>query len=167
MLGIGPVPSVPILAKELKAASNLAIFAGMGLDFTILVPLYRYCKIKRIDQVCDFQIDRRRLAEMPAGSHPGEELRQALRQLEPLPATIADALQTTSRLGGTVGIRWCSALVKPETPAALSAIREHPQLKGYLEPGAPPGYLLIKPRSNPDTFVRRCQALGFEVKVLA
>ena len=34
---------------------------------------------------------------------------------------------------------------------------------GYLEPGAPPGYLLLKSRSDPDNFVRRCRDLGFEV----
>jgi len=65
-----------------------------------------------------------------------------------------------------VDIRWCSALVKPESAAVLAAICEHPQLKGYLEPGAPPGYLLIKSRSNPDNFVRRCQDLGFAVHTL-
>jgi hypothetical protein len=48
----------------------------------------------------------------------------------------------------------------------LEALRGHPQLKGYLEPGAPPGYLLIKSRSAPDNFVRRCQELGFKVEML-
>ncbi len=33
---------------------------------------------------------------------------------------------------------------------------------GYLEPGAPPGYLLLKSRANPANFVRRCQELGFD-----
>jgi hypothetical protein len=35
-----------------------------------------------------------------------------------------------------------------------------------LEPGAPPGYLLLKSRSNPDNFVRRCQDLGFDVHTM-
>ena len=48
----------------------------------------------------------------------------------------------------------------------LAAIRAHPSLKGYIEPGAPPGYLLIKPQSDPDNFVLRCQTLGFNVKRL-
>ena len=52
--------------------------------------------------------------------------------------------------------------IKPESPEALAAIREHPRLKGYLEPGAPPGYLLLKSRSDPDNFVLRCRDLGFE-----
>jgi len=45
----------------------------------------------------------------------------------------------------------------------VSAIRQHPQLKGYLEAGAPPGYLLIKPSSYLDRFIQRCRALGFEI----
>jgi hypothetical protein len=65
-----------------------------------------------------------------------------------------------------IGIRWCSALVKPQEPETLTAIREHPKLKGYLEAGAPPGYLWIKSTSNPGNFVQRCQALGFEVRSL-
>jgi hypothetical protein len=104
--------------------------------------------------------------ERIAGSAPGEELREALRALDPLPPSVADLLATKSKVGGEVGIRWCSALVKPESPEVLAAIREHPQLKGYLKPGAPPGYLLLKSRSNPDNFVRRCQDLGFAVHTL-
>jgi hypothetical protein len=65
-----------------------------------------------------------------------------------------------------LGIRWCSALVKPENAEVLAAMREHPKLKGYLEAGAPPGYLLIKPMSRPDNFLRRCRELGFEVNAL-
>ena len=89
-----------------------------------------------------------------------------LRELEPLPPPVADLLATKSKVGGKVGIRWCSALVKPESAEVLAAIREHPKLKGYLEPGAPPGYLLIKSRSDPGNFVRRCQDLGFKVETL-
>jgi hypothetical protein len=83
-----------------------------------------------------------------------------------LPSTVADLLSTKPKAGGTVGIRWCCALVKPESPEVLAAIREHPQLKGYLEPGAPPGYLRIKSSSRPDHFVRRCQDLGFAAYTL-
>jgi hypothetical protein len=39
-------------------------------------------------------------------------------------------------------------------------------LRGYLEPKATPGCLLLKPDSNPDNFVHRCQGLGFKVEQL-
>jgi hypothetical protein len=86
--------------------------------------------------------------------------------LEPLPSSVADLMATKSKVGGKVGIRWCSALVKPESAEVLAAIREHPKVQGYLEPGAPPGYLLIKSRSDPGNFVRRCQDLVFKVETL-
>jgi hypothetical protein len=54
----------------------------------------------------------------------------------------------------------------PENEEVLEAVRKHPQLKGNLEPGAPPGYLLIKANSDPHNFVRRSQQLGFKVKSL-
>ena len=164
VLGMGPVPAPPSLAKEFKATSNLAVFAGAGLDFDTLVPLFRYCKIKRIDQLFEFQIDPRRLREGP--STAGTELREALTGLDPLPSTLATALQTESQLGGIVAVRYLHALVKPATAEALEAIQQHPQLKGYLEPGAPAGYLLIKPRSDPGNFVHRCRKLGFQVEPL-
>ncbi len=166
LLGLGPLPQPPVLAKERKADSNLAIFAGAGLDFKKLIPLFRFCKIKRIDQLFEFQVHPKRLQEMPSRTSAGGELRAALADLDPLPASLAGALQNESKLGGKVAIRYCSALVKLETPEVLTAIRQHPQLKGYLEAGAPPGYLVVKPGSNPDNFVRRCQALGFEVGLL-
>ncbi|MBV8384401.1 MAG: hypothetical protein JOZ63_17470 [Planctomycetaceae bacterium] len=166
MLGLGPQPPAPDLATVFQVQPDLSVFAGAGLSWETLVPLFRHATIRRIDQVYEFRLDRKRLAGSPAGSAPGEELREALRALEPLPSSVADLLGTKSKVGGKVGIRWCSALVKPENPEVLAAIREHPQLKGYLEPGAPPGYLLIKSRSNPDNFVRRCQDLGFAVHTL-
>jgi hypothetical protein len=163
MLGLGPSPPLPDLAKLFKAQPDLSVFAGAGRGWETLVPLFRHATIQRIDQVYEFRLDRKRLAGSPAGSAPGEELREALRTLEPLPSPVADLLGTKSKVGGKVGIRWCSALVKPESAEVLAAIREHPQLKGYLEPGAPPGYLLIKSRARPDNFVQRCQDLGFLV----
>jgi len=48
----------------------------------------------------------------------------------------------------------------------LDAIRQHSRLKGYLEAGAPKGYLLIKQQSNPSNFVQRCKELGFKVTIL-
>ena len=149
-----------------KAQPDLSVFAGAGLAWETLVPLFRHGTIKRIDQVYEFRLDRKRLAESPSTRAPGEELREVLRELEPLPSTVADLLATKSKVGGKIGIRWCSALVKPESAEVLAAIREHPQLKGYLEPGAPPGYLLLKSRSDPDNFVRRCRDLGFAVHTL-
>jgi hypothetical protein len=166
MLGLGPQPRAPDLATVFTAQPDLSVFAGAGLSWETLVPLFRHATIKRIDQVYEFRLDRKWLAGSPSGSAPGEELCEALRALEPLPSSVADLLGTKSRVGGKVGIRWCSALVQPESPEVLAAIREHPQLKGYLEPGAPPGYLLLKNRSNPDNFVRRCQDLGFAVHTL-
>jgi hypothetical protein len=79
---------------------------------------------------------------------------------------VEDTLDAKPMVGGTVGIHWCSALVKPESAEVLEALKRHPKLKGYLEPGAPAGYLLIKARSNPERFMQRCQELGFWVTLL-
>ncbi|MFV2071010.1 MAG: hypothetical protein ACC645_28920, partial [Pirellulales bacterium] len=87
------------------------------------------------------------------------------KELEPLPATVANVLGAKSTTG-EVRVRGCSAIVKPESLEAIEAIRKNGRLKGYLEAGAPPGYLLIKSNSNPHNFVRRCQESGFTVKTL-
>jgi hypothetical protein len=166
MLGLGPPPPMPDLATVFRVQPDLSVFAGAGLGREALVPLFRHATIKRIDQVYEFRLDRKRLAGTPSDGSPGEELREVFRELEPLPPSVADLLATKSKVGGKVGIRWCSALLKPESAEVLAAIRAHPKLKGYLEPGAPPGYLLIKSRSDPSNFVRRCQDLGFKVETL-
>jgi hypothetical protein len=166
MLGLGPSLPAPELASDFKVQPDLSVFAGAGLAWEKLVPLFRYGTIRRIDQVYGFRLDRKRLAGSPSTSSPGEELREVFRELEPLPPPVADLLTTRSKAGGKVGIRWCSALVRPESTEVLTAVREHPKLKGYLEPGAPPGYLLIKSRSDPANFIRRCQDLGFQVETL-
>ncbi len=65
-----------------------------------------------------------------------------------------------------IRIRGRSATVKPENREVLEAIKEHRRLKWYLEAGAPDGYLLIKPRSDPHQFIKRCQELDFTVVTL-
>ena len=164
MLGLGKMPPGRRLPTDLKVLPNNSIYAGAGQEMDRLVCLFRHCRIKRIDEVFEFQLEPRRLAQTPAGSSPGEELLAVLKGLGPLPGTVAALLGTKSKLGGTIGICRCSALVKPKEPETLTAIREHPKLKGYLERGAPPGYLLIKHASSPENFVQRCQALGFDVR---
>lgn len=82
-----------------------------------------------------------------------------------LPATVKSLLGARS-VTNEVRIRGCSAIVKPESPEVLDAIKKHRRLKGYLEVGAPQGYLLIKSTSNPHNFVQRCQESGFTVKTL-
>jgi hypothetical protein len=166
MLGLDVMPPAPELSDVFKVLPNLSVFAGAGLGRDKLVPLFRHGVIKRIDQVFEFQLDRRRLAQSAAPASPGEELRNALRELEPLPSTIASLLDTKSSSGGEIAIRACSALVRPQNAEVLEAIRRHPRLKGYLESGAPTGYLLIKNSSDARNFVRRCHELGFQIKPL-
>jgi hypothetical protein len=163
MLGLDePLPPYE-LSHTLESGPKQTIRAGTGLSRQTLVPLFRHCKIRKISEVCEFQLDRKRMAQAPAGTSPGEELRQALKDLEPFPAAIAEALGTGSQLGGEIVIHGCSALVKPENAQVLEAIRRHPSLKNYIEPGGPPGYLLIKPSSEPYNFIERCRNLGFKV----
>jgi hypothetical protein len=151
------------LPRTLKVGPKQAILAGTGLGRETLVRLFRHCAIKKIHEVCEFQVDRKRMAQEPAGASPGEELRRALKDLEPLPPAMVQLLRTESSLGGEIVIYGCNALVKPGNAKVLEAIRRHPNLKNYLAPGAPPGYLLIKPSSEPYNFMERCRALGFQV----
>lgn len=163
LLGLGPLPEAPFLATELKADSNLAIYAGAGVEVATLSTLCRFCKIKRIDQFIEFQVDPKRLKEFPDAN---TELRATFAKLDRMPPWLSAVLQTKTSLGGRLGVRYCSALVKPATTEAAAAIRQHPKLKSFLEPGAPPGFLLVKAGSNPNNFLRRCQTLGFEIESL-
>ncbi len=166
MLGLQEPPLAQPAVMEFRVLPNLCIFAGSDLPPEKLVPLFRCCKIKRIDRVLEFQLNPKQLAETSSnGKAPGELLADVLKELEPLPATVANVLGAKSTTG-EVRIRGCSAIVKPESPEVLETIRKHGRLKGYLEAGAPPGYLLIKSHSNPHNFVQRCQESGFTVKTL-
>ena len=166
MLGLQPPPPLPPLVTDFQALPNLCIFAAADMPPDILVPLFRYCKIKRIDRIIEFQLDKKHFGQTPSPT-PGEhELRLALKGLEPLPDTIDRFLDTKPLSVGEIRIRACSALLKPENEEILAAIREHRQLRGYLEAGAPAGYLLIKAQSDPYNFIQRCEQLGFTVKSL-
>lgn len=163
MLGLEEVPTAPPLTTDFKELPNFCVLAGIDLPLETLVPLFRYGKIQRIDRVVEFQLDKQHLADMPSTTSGPHELRTVLQRLGPLPATIDRLLNSTRTVTGTVSIRGCSAIVKPENAEVLAAIKAHRRLKGYLDIEAPAGYLLIKPRSNPHEFIRRCRELGFTV----
>ncbi|HEY2249652.1 MAG TPA: hypothetical protein VGH74_01280 [Planctomycetaceae bacterium] len=167
MLGLDE-PSKPLqLATEFHALPNLNILAGSDLSPKKLVPLFRFCKIHRIDRVFEFHLDKRRMAEMPSMTSAESELREVLADLDPLPATIERLLRDAPvKKTGKVQMRLCSALLEPENAEVLAAIKENRRLKNYLEPGSPPGYLLVKHGSDPYNFVKRCTELGFSVKRL-
>jgi hypothetical protein len=129
------------------------------------VPLFRHCRIQRIAPLLEFVVEPRRLRAASAQSPAGQELQEALADAGPLPSKAAALLETRSVLGGVLEVRACSALVKPPSAEVLQAIRRHPRLKGYLEAGAPPGYLLIKAASSPENFLLRCRELGFQIEV--
>ena len=166
ILGLLAPPELPTLAIDFKVLPNLCVLAGADLPPEKLVPLFRYCKIKRIDRIFEFQLDKRHLIETLSQKPSGQELREVLEESGPLPATVDSLLRNKPLGGGEIRIRGCSAIVQPESAEVLDAIRQHRRLKGYLEAGAPKGYLLIKSQSNPYNFVQRCQELGFKVTVL-
>lgn len=166
MLGLDEAPAVPPPLTDLKVLPNLCVLAGADLPLATLLPLFRYCKIQRLDRLVEFQFNKRQLTDLPSQTSAQEELLAVLQPAQPLPATIASFLSSKRAVTGSLGIRGCSAIVKPENAEVLEAIRAHRRLKGYLEAGAPPGYVLIKAQSNPHEFIRRCQELGFTVTSL-
>lgn len=166
ILGLESPPPRPLKAEDFRVLSNLCVFAGADLPVEKLVPLFRYCRIKRIDRIFEFQLDRKAMNEMPSRTSAGRELLNLLKELEALPPGIRSLLEEKPEIDGVLRIQACSAIVKPENPAMLSTIRNHNKLKGYIDPGGPPGYLLVKSTSNPANFIKRCREYGFEVKPL-
>lgn len=73
-------------------------------------------------------------------------------------------LEAQPKIGGVMGIRRCSGIVRPENSAVSAAIVAHPKVKGYLDRGGPPGYLLIKAGSDFYNFIARCREHGFKVE---
>jgi hypothetical protein len=171
ILGLVRAPELPAPVVEFKVLPNLCVLAGADLPPDKLVPLFRHCRIRRIDRVIEFQLNKRQLTETwteTTSQGPlHQNLREVLEESGPLPATVDSLLRHRPVGGGEIRIRACSAIVQPESAEDLDAICRHSRLKGYLEAGAPKGYLLIKPQSNPSNFVQRCQELGFKVTLLS
>ena len=109
MLGLEKPPPVPKLAATFKVQPDLSVFAGAGLPYQKLLPFFRYGIVKRIDQVYEFKLDRRRFTQVPSTASPTEELRKALEELEPLPGPVAKLLEAEPKRGGEVGVKYCSA----------------------------------------------------------
>jgi hypothetical protein len=166
ILGLVPPPELPAPAVDFKVLPNLCVLAGADLPPEKLVPLFCHCKIKRIDRIFEFQLDKRQLTETTLPEPLVRSLRDVLEESGPLPATVDSVLRHRPVGGGEIRIRGCSAIVQPESAEVLDALQQHSRLKGYLEAGAPQGYLLIKQRSNPSAFVQRCKDLGFKVTIL-
>jgi hypothetical protein len=166
ILGLDSSPPMPLKAEDFRVLPNLCVFAGADLPVEKLILLFRYCRIKRINRIFEFQLNRKAMNEMPSRTSAGRELLNLLKELEPLPPGVRSLLEEKPEIDGVLRIQACSAIIKPENLAMLSAIRNHNKLKGYIDPGGPPDYLLVKSTSNPANFIKRCREYGFEVKPL-
>ena len=168
MLGFESPPSPPEQNKEFKVLPNLNIKAGVDIPIENLATLFRYCKITKIAPVCEFQLDKKTMKEVPTKTSAVEELQETLLDLDPLPPEVNAFFETQQQhpVGGVLRMRYCSAIVRPDNPELIPVIRSHPKLKWYIEPNSPKGYLLIKSESNPYNFIQRCKEFGFEVKSL-
>lgn len=166
LLGIAEPPEPDPLPTDLRVLPDLCVFAGAGLPFETLTPFFRHCRIKRIDGIFEFQLDPKRLRAQATQASAANELRAALAPAGTLPETVEAIIAGKPPARGRIGFRGCSAIIKPENVEVLNAIREHQRLRGYLEAGAPSGYLLIKYNSNPVNFVERCRDLGFTVEAM-
>lgn len=167
LLGLESPPKVPPLVRDFQVLPNLSLLAGADWGPDKLVPLFRYCKVIRIDRVLEFQLSKKHIKALPSKTSASEELQVVLAENKPWPSTVEHFLKGDTKLAtGTVQIQLCSALVLPENASVLEAIKSHPRLKNYLEAYPPPGYLLIKSTSDPYNFITRCRELGFQVKPL-
>lgn len=159
---IDPLPNQS-LTHQLEVDEQGHVLAGAGLPIRTLARLCCLCRVTKIRAVLEFQIDKKRLAQLPVSESPGEELRELLREAGPLSSQVERILGVAAPRGGRVQFAQCSGVVIPESDQVARAIRQHPKLKGYIAPNAPPGLLLIKPQSDPGNFITRCRELGFEV----
>ncbi|MFM9964043.1 MAG: hypothetical protein ACKV2Q_22805 [Planctomycetaceae bacterium] len=160
--GIAPLPRQS-LTDQLEVDDSGHVLAGSGLPIGTLAQLCRLCRVTKIRAVLEFQIDKKRLAQLPVSESPSEELRGLLGATGSLSSKVEKLLGGASPRGGRMLFAHCSGVVIPENDEVAKAIRQHPRLKGYLAPNAPPGLLLIKPDSDPSNFITRCRELGFEV----
>ena len=156
---IDPLPTLP-LTTTLEVDDSGHVLAGAGLPIGTLA---RLCRLTKIRDVLEFQIEKKRLAELPVSESLRDELRHLLGSAGSLPSQVDKLLGGASPQGGHMQFAFCRGLVIPESKQVAQAIRQHPRLKGYLAPNAPPGFLLIKSESDPSNFIQRCRELGFEV----
>jgi hypothetical protein len=164
MLSLTEPPPRPQLPAELEV-SDTSIRVGVGAPLATLLPFFRHCRISKLSEVCEFRVEKKALQQTSSTSAVAE-LKEVLQDFEPLPAAIGKLLVSQKPIGGALRYRFCSGIVKPADTAMVQAIRTHPRLKGYIEPGGPPGYLLIKAGSSFDNFLIRCRELGFELTLL-
>ena len=164
MLNLAVAPPRPPVVMEFKVVSDFTVLAGADLPVATLIPIFRYCRLKGMDNVLTFKLDKQSMRDLPSSTTAEQELLGALRPCEPLPLTVTQFLGGDPATGGVMHFKYCRGLVRVKDPAVLAALRSHPKLKGYIDRGGPPGYLIIKDASDPNNFVLRCREHGFEVK---
>ena len=163
MLGqIDPLPSRELTAT-LEVDDKGKILAGAGLPITTLAGLCKLCRVTKIRPVMEFQIDEKRMAQLPVSESPRDELRELLLPAGALTSGVEKLLGGETLRGGHLTFAQCNAVIIPDNDEVAKAIRKHPRLKGYLATNAPAGLLLIKPESDPRNFLLRCRELGFIV----
>jgi hypothetical protein len=164
MLGLADPPPAPPRVVDFKALADLRILAGVDLPFETLLVLFRHCHVLHLDRVLEFRLDKKVMQEVPTESPAAGEVLRVLAPCTDLPGTVRHFLGDQPTAGGTLHFLACRGLVRAADPNQVAVILAHPKLKGYFDPKAPPGCLVIKENSDPAAFLIRCKQFGFEVK---
>ena len=168
ILGMAKVKAPETTTKEFVVQSDLTVIVSCDHSLETLSTLQQFATIVSKGKILTFKLEPKAIKE--ASAKP-ESLKNFLTMLEShqneLPSTVRSLLSGATDRGdlGKAVIRGCRAIIKPETPELLNAIRNHSRLKGYLLSDAPPGYLLIKEKSDPFNFIKRCRECGFEITI--
>jgi hypothetical protein len=76
LLGLKNPPQKPARTVEFRALPNLCVFAGIDVSSEKLITLFHYTRIKKIDRIFEFQLDKKAMSEMPSRTSTGKELKK-------------------------------------------------------------------------------------------
>ena len=110
MLGLEKPPPAPKLATTFKVQPDLSVFAGAGLPYQKILPFFRYGIVKRIDQVYEFKLDRRRFTQVPSRPRPrrssGRRSRNSSRCRVPSPSSWRQSRSAAAKSASSTAAPW-------------------------------------------------------------
>lgn len=130
-----------------------------------VLALAQVAEVGRVEDNLDLVLSPQAIARAISGGALGDEVRERIEAVAPLPESLSTVLAQVSVVVGKASLSRASGFLWIDDPDVRELLRTRRGTAELFVDPSPPGGLLVAPAVDLDRLVRRCRGLGVEVEV--
>ncbi len=147
-----------------RFSDSHVLHVGTAANTAAVLALGFHAEIGRVEDSLDFVLSPSAIARSISGGALGDEIRERIEAVAPLPDGLSQTLTQASAVIGKATFAASSGFLWVDDPDVREMLRSRKATADLFVDPSPPGGLLIAGEVDLEKLARRCRALGVEVE---